>query len=147
MPDNAHGCQRVEAEGSIPARLLIAEDNPINQKMAVRLVEKLGYKVDVVENGGQAIDALLRLPYQTILMDCQMPDLDGVEATRGIRELERSGKLAAHTRIIGITANALPEHLEQCLLAGMDDYVIIPIRIEQLRLALGKLHHPESPRS
>ncbi len=138
MPDNVHGCQRVEAERPIQARLLLAEDNPVNQKVTVRLAEKLGYKVDVVQNGAQAIDALLRHPYQTILMDCEMPELDGFEATRGIRGLERSGKLAAHTRIIAITANALPEHLEQCLLAGMDDYLTFPIRIEQLKLALGK---------
>jgi CheY-like chemotaxis protein len=138
MPGHVHGCQKVKAEGSMQARLLIADDNPINQKVAVRLVVKLDYKVDVVENGVQAIDALLRLTYQTILMDCQMPEMDGLEATRRIRELERGGKLAAHIRIIAITANVLPEHLEECLLAGMDDYLTLPIKIEQLKLALGK---------
>lgn len=147
MPDHVHGCQKVEAEGSIPARLLIADDNPINQKVAVRLVEKLGYKVDVVENGVQAIDTLLRLTYQTILIDCQMPELDGLEATRRIRELERSGKIAAHTRIIAITANAWPEHLEQCLLPWMDDCLTLPIRMEQLKLVLGKSQPCEISRS
>ena len=138
MPDNAHQCQMAKADEPIHARLLLAEDNLINQKVTLRLAGKLGYKVDVVQNGAQAIDALLRHPYPTVLMGCGMPEMGGIEAAQGIRELERSGKLAAHTRLIAITANAWPEYLERCLQNGMDDCLTLPLRIEQLEIALGK---------
>jgi CheY-like chemotaxis protein len=118
--------------------LLIAEDNPVNQRVAVRMLNKLGYKADVVANGLEAIDALLRFPYEAVLMDCHMPELDGFEASQRIRELERRGDLRARTPIIAITANAMQGDRERCLQAGMDDYVSKPIGIEQLRATLGK---------
>jgi PAS domain S-box-containing protein len=127
-----------EAERRTTIRLLIAEDNPVNQKVAVRMLDKLGYKADVVANGLEAIDALLRFPYEAILMDCHMPELDGFEATRRIRELEGRGDLKSYTRIIAVTANAMQGDRDRCLLAGMDDYVSKPIGIEQLRTTLGK---------
>jgi PAS domain S-box-containing protein len=127
-----------EAETRTTIRLLIAEDNPVNQKVAVRILDKLGYKADVVANGLEAIDALLRFPYKAVLMDCHMPELDGFEASQRIRELERRGDLRARTPIIAITANAMQGDRERCLQAGMDDYVSKPIGIEQLRATLGK---------
>jgi two-component system sensor histidine kinase/response regulator len=135
-PVSEHGTSVVETRTNI--RLLIAEDNPVNQKVAVRMLDKLGYKADVVANGLEAIDALLRFPYDAVLMDCHMPELDGFEASQRIRELERRRDLLVHTPIIAITANAMQGDRDRCLLAGMDDYVSKPIGIDQLRATLGK---------
>ncbi|HJR76202.1 MAG TPA: response regulator [Nitrospiraceae bacterium] len=130
--------QVLETEARAKARLLVAEDNSVNQKVAVRLLEKLGYKADVVGNGLEAIDALLRCPYEAVLMDCHMPELDGFEASRQIRALESRGALRAHVPIIAITANAMQGDRERCLLAGMDDYVSKPIGMDPLRATLAK---------
>jgi CheY-like chemotaxis protein len=121
-----------EAEGRSRGRMLVVEDNVVNQKVAVRLLENLGYKADVAANGLEAIDALRRLPYDVVLMDCQMPELDGFEATRRIRDLERSGEVSRHTPIIALTANAMQEDRERCLQAGMDDYISKPVTVDQL---------------
>ncbi|WP_447601747.1 response regulator [Nitrospira sp. Nam80] len=131
-----HRTPGVKARTNI--RLLIAEDNPVNQKVAARMLDKLGYKADVVANGLEAIDALLRFPYEAVLMDCHMPELDGFEASQRIREMEGRGDLRAYTPIIAVTANAMQGDRDRCLLAGMDDYISKPIGIEQLRTALGK---------
>ena len=138
-------------------RILVAEDNLINQKLTVRLLEKLGYQADVVENGREAIAALARSSYAMVLMDCQMPLLDGLEATRLIREKERrhwstvncqsSGKDAvesslpmtsSHIPIVALTANAMSGDRERCLAAGMNDYLTKPIRKENLKGALDR---------
>jgi CheY-like chemotaxis protein len=114
------------------------EDNVVNQKVAVRLLENLGYKADVAANGLEAIDALHRLPYDVVLMDCQMPELDGFEATRRIRELEERREIKGHIPIVALTANALQEDRERCLHAGMDDYMSKPISVEQLARILAQ---------
>ena len=116
-------------------RVLLAEDNPVNQKVASRMLEKLGHIVDVVGNGIEAVQAAKKLPYDVILMDCQMPELDGYSATQEIRGLEASG---SHTPIIAMTANAMPGDRERCRAAGMDDYVPKPVRTEELYAALGR---------
>jgi PAS domain S-box-containing protein len=114
-------------------RILLAEDNAMNQKVALRLLERLGYGADVANNGLEAIEALERKPYDVVLMDVQMPELDGLDATRRICE-----RWPAETRprIVAMTANALPEDREACFAAGMDDYVAKPIRAEELAAAL-----------
>jgi PAS domain S-box-containing protein len=116
-------------------RVLLAEDNPVNQKVASRMLDKLGHIVDVVGNGIEAVQAARKLPYDVILMDCQMPELDGYSATQEIRSLEGPG---SHTPIIAMTANAMAGDRERCLAAGMDDYVAKPIRTEELYAALGR---------
>jgi PAS domain S-box-containing protein len=114
-------------------RILLAEDNAMNQKVALRLLEQLGYRADVASNGREAIEALERQPYDVVLMDVQMPELDGLDATRQIVE-----RWPEETRphIVAMTANALPEDREACFAAGMNDYVAKPIRAEELVAAL-----------
>ena len=111
-------------------RILLAEDNAMNQKVALRLLERLGYSADVATNGLEAIEALERQPYDVVLMDVQMPDLDGLDATRQICE---RWPAESRPQIIAMTANALPEDREACFAAGMNDYVAKPIRAERAR--------------
>ncbi|MBI4522064.1 MAG: response regulator [Gemmatimonadetes bacterium] len=115
-------------------RVLLAEDNQVNQKVAVLMLDKIGCRVDVVANGQEAIDALERLPYDIVFMDCQMPELDGFQATAEIRRLEASGR--RHTPIVAMTANAMQEDRGRCLAAGMDDYIPKPVKREQLETVL-----------
>jgi PAS domain S-box-containing protein len=114
-------------------RILLAEDNAMNQKVALRLLERLGYRADIANNGLQAIEALERKPYDVVLMDVQMPELDGLDATRRIVE---RWPVETRPHIIAMTANALPEDREACFAAGMNDYVAKPIRAEELVAAL-----------
>ncbi len=113
-------------------RILLAEDNRINQRVALGLLQNLGYSADIAVNGVEAIAALEKTPYDIIFMDCQMPELDGYDATRQIRAM---GKTAS-PRIIAMTANAMRGEAEKCLEAGMDDYLAKPVRIETLRETL-----------
>jgi signal transduction histidine kinase/CheY-like chemotaxis protein/HPt (histidine-containing phosphotransfer) domain-containing protein len=114
-------------------RILLAEDNAVNQKVALRLLERLGYRAEVAWNGLEVLEALQRNSYDVVLMDVQMPELDGLDASRRICE-----RWPAETRpqIIAMTANAMPEDREACLAAGMDDYVAKPIRSDELANAL-----------
>jgi len=116
-----------------PLHILVAEDNPVNQKVALSLLARIGYRADVVANGQEAIEALLRQPYDVVLMDGQMPEMDGSEATRQIRQ-QISANRQPH--IIAMTADALQGDRERYLEAGMDDYISKPIRLEDLVRAL-----------
>jgi PAS domain S-box-containing protein len=116
-----------------PLRILVAEDNAVNQKLALRLFSLMGYQADVAGNGIEALEAVERQPYDVVFMDVQMPEMDGLEATRRIR-----AALPDSPRIVAMTANAMDGDREACLEAGMDDYVSKPIRIEELVAALEK---------
>jgi len=116
-----------------PLRILLAEDNMVNQKVALRLLARMGYRADIAGNGLEAIDALERQMYDIILMDVQMPEMDGLEASRQICARWPAGRRA---RIIAMTANATQEDRQMCLDAGMDDYISKPVRIEELVRAL-----------
>ncbi|MBL8234863.1 MAG: response regulator [Bryobacterales bacterium] len=116
--------------------VLLAEDNAINQRIAVRLLQKLGLGVDVVNNGREAIEAIERKSYALILMDCQMPEMDGFEATAEIRKRE-DGK--RRIPICALTANAMVGDRERCIASGMDDYVSKPVALHDLQGALSRL--------
>ena len=129
-------CSRIDAMAQqLPLRILLAEDNATNQKLALRLLQRLGYRADVAANGLEVLGALQRQAYDVVLMDVQMPELDGLAATRRIR-LELPDE--AQPYIIAMTANAMQGDREICLAAGMDEYVSKPIRIEALVNALSK---------
>ena len=116
-------------------RVLVAEDNAVNQKVALQQLRRIGYAADVVGNGLEVLATLERIPYDVVLMDCQMPELDGYEATRRIREREKEKRLP-HLRIVAMTANAMEGDREKCLAAGMDDFLTKPVRIEELEAVL-----------
>ncbi len=120
------------SDGEMDLRILLAEDNAVNQKLALRLLQRMGLGADVVEDGQAAVDALVDGAYDVVLMDVQMPLLDGLEATRQIRSRWPGRAL----RIVGLTANAMAGDREDCLAAGMDDYVSKPIRPEELARAI-----------
>ena len=128
MPAPAAVVARPPARG----RVLVAEDNVVNQKVAARILERLGYQVDVAGTGDEAVAAARAQTYDAILMDGQMPQTDGFEATRIIRAVEGPRR----TPIIALTASAMQGDRERCLEAGMDDYVSKPIGPEQLEAVL-----------
>ncbi len=117
-------------------RVLLAEDSEVTQKVAARMLEQFGCRVDVVSNGHEAVEAMSRLPYDCIFMDCQMPEMDGYEATAAIRVQEADS--GGHVPIIAMTANAMQGDRERCLEAGMDDYVSKPVRSAKLAPMLEK---------
>lgn len=119
-----------------PLRILLAEDNVVNQKLALRQLQQMGYRADLAGNGIEVIECIERQIYDVVLMDVQMPEMDGLEASRRI-----TGKLAAEDRprIVAMTANAMQGDREMCLAAGMDDYLTKPIRLDQLAEALKRV--------
>jgi PAS domain S-box-containing protein len=125
-----------EARARQRLRLLVVEDNDTNQMVAIRTLNRLGYQADVAANGREAVEAVARVGYALVLMDCQMPELDGYEATRAIRGLEASE--GRHTIIVAMTANAMKGDREKCLAAGMDDYVAKPVKVEELSVVLSR---------
>jgi PAS domain S-box-containing protein len=116
-------------------RVLVVEDNPVNQLLAKKLLERLGFQTEIAVDGREAIEALKCRSFDAVLMDCQMPVMDGLEATRQIRDA-RTGVLDAGTPIIAVTANAMPEDRAVCLAAGMTDYLSKPINRKELAAAL-----------
>ena len=131
---------------SVPAghtiRVLIAEDNAVNQRVAVYMLKKLGLRADVAADGREAVQLFEMLPYDLILMDCQMPEMDGYEASREIRRREPAGH---HTVIIAMTAEAMAGAREDCLAAGMDDYIAKPVRLENLSVIVNKCLQAKGP--
>ncbi len=117
----------------LPLHVLLAEDNTVNQKLALRLLERMGYRADVVANGLEVLEALQRQRYDVIFMDVQMPEMDGLEASRAIHQIWPAEQ---RPRIIAMTANAMQGDREECLAAGMDDYLTKPIQVQALQQAL-----------
>lgn len=136
--------QHTVAEAMMQSRplVLVVEDNPVNQKVAANMIEKLGYRVNVAANGREAVESLARIPYALVFMDCQMPEMDGFEATRIIRAqeatLQRAGGQSVHLPIIAMTANAMKEDREQCLAVGMDDFLSKPVTSKPLAAVLNR---------
>ncbi|MGB3405260.1 MAG: response regulator [Microcoleaceae cyanobacterium] len=116
----------------IPLRILLAEDHLVNQKVALQILQRMGYRADVAGNGLEVLQALRRQSYDVILMDMQMPEMDGLEAARQIQKLYGNGLRGDRPRIIAVTANAMESDRAECMAAGMDDYISKPIRMEQL---------------
>ena len=123
----------IEVDRNHVLRILLAEDNPVNQMVMLKMLNKLGYNADVASNGTDVLRSLELQPYDLILMDVQMPEMDGFEAARTIRKLWAS---ADQPKIIAITAYALKGDREKCLSAGMDDYISKPVKLEELRAVL-----------
>jgi CheY-like chemotaxis protein/HPt (histidine-containing phosphotransfer) domain-containing protein len=123
-------------------KVLLAEDNAVNRTLATRLLQKHGHTVVVVENGRQALEALERETVDLVLMDVQMPEMDGLEATEAIREKEK--KTGDHLPIIALTAHAMKGDREKCLAAGTDDYLTKPIRTADLFAAVERLTHAKT---
>src|SRR5581483_1129950 len=118
LPSRSAAAQPAHSDVLTTPRILVAEDNVVNREVAVRILGQLGFRVDVVEDGQGAIDAARRSRYDAILMDCQMPEVDGFEATAAIRQFDGP---ASSTPIIALTASAMHGDRERCLAAGMDD--------------------------
>jgi CheY-like chemotaxis protein len=114
----------------VTSRVLLAEDNEINQRITLRLLQKLGLEADAVLNGRLAVEALQKKKYGLVLMDCQMPEMDGFEATAILRNQEGKQR---HTPVCALTANAMEGDRERCLAAGMDDYLTKPVSLEKLQ--------------
>jgi len=129
-----------QLEGREQIRILLAEDNVVNQMVLLKMLNKLGYHADAVANGKDVLSSLERQPYDIILMDVQMPEMDGFEAARAIRKLLPSGD---QPKIIAITAYALKGDREKCLDAGMDDYISKPVKLEDLSEKLAKIRANE----
>ncbi|AZZ36306.1 hypothetical protein CIK05_05710 [Bdellovibrio sp. qaytius] len=127
-----------DLESNKTGRILVVEDNFVNQKVARALLEKIGHRVDTVGNGLEAITALEQFPYDIVLMDCQMPEMDGFEATQVIRS-GKHVKIPKTIPIVAMTANALSGDKERCLKAGMDDYISKPVNINSLNKIIQKL--------
>ena len=134
-PEPAKAAMDKEMAKNLPLRILLAEDNQVNQKLAMRILDQMGYRADVASNGIEAVESIERQTYDVILMDVQMPEMDGLDATKNIRKLAE----VTQPHIIAMTANAMEGDREMCIAAGMNDYVSKPIRVNELVEALLKV--------
>lgn len=132
VPENSQGgyLTNTFAEGH-PLSILIAEDSIINQKLIERILSKLGYHTDIVSDGIQALNSIIKKKYNVILMDIRMPEMNGLEATQHIRQMT-----IEQPYIIAMTANALPKDREECLQIGMNDYIAKPMRLNEIIITL-----------
>ncbi len=135
--DDAVALRSRSGRCGLPARILVAEDNAVNQRLVKRMLEKMGHLVDIAADGYQAVTLAMANPYDIVIMDCSMPEMDGYQATAEIRRLNKEGALR-RIPVIALTANALPEDRERCLAAGMDDYLSKPIARDDLHAMLEK---------
>ncbi|MEI6861260.1 MAG: response regulator [Verrucomicrobiota bacterium] len=129
---------------SAPTTILVAEDNPVNQKVASLILRNLGHACDIVVNGREALEAVQRHPYQLVLMDAQMPEMDGLEATRRIRAGQLAGLpgFRSDLRIVALTANAMSTDRDACLAAGMDDFITKPVKTAAVHAVLSRWLNP-----
>ena len=118
---------------SADPHVLVVEDNAVNQKVALMMLARLGIRADVAGNGVEAVNMLKLLPYDVVLMDCQMPEMNGYEATAAIRKMEGSNR---GVKIVAMTADVMAGCREQCLSAGMDDFIAKPVKLDDLARAL-----------
>jgi two-component system, sensor histidine kinase and response regulator len=149
LEDRIAAAQVGMTQGTTTPVILLVEDNPVNQQVALSILESIGYTADVADNGRVALEALTRKPYALILMDCQMPEMDGYAATRAIRARESVPETTLGKRlpIIALTANTQPGDREQCLAAGMDDFIGKPYSQEELQEAIQRWLPPQGPLS
>lgn len=131
-----------DAAPTRPRRILMAEDNVINQRVGKLILQRAGFEIDLVSDGVEAVEAHRANPYDLILMDCQMPTMDGFEASRHIRHLGQKQPV-----IVAVTANALVGERERCLSAGMDDYLSKPFQAEQLVAVVKRWLSSEEPQT
>ena len=138
-------------DGTAPAlhfngrRILVAEDNPVSRELALRLLQKLGCRADAAANGREALFMHEALNYDMLIMDCQMPELDGYEATRQLRAKEAASCPARRTPVLALTASSDGSEREQCLAAGMDDFIAKPVHAQTLKLILSRWLHRCAP--
>ena len=146
-PDTPCRPTTAERPPSPAARILVAEDNPVNQRVALRFLKGLGHAATLVPNGKEAFDLLGREPFELVLMDIQMPVMDGLEATRAIRRAETEAAPGFRRRIaiVAVTANALTGDRETCLAAGMDDFIAKPLTPEAVSGVLGRYLRRHGP--
>jgi two-component system, sensor histidine kinase and response regulator len=144
-PVSAQTAEPTSSTSSAPARgrILVAEDNPVNQKVLLRQLGKMGYSAEAVGNGIEVLQVLTRIDYDVVLMDCQMPEMDGYAACRKLRERENGGN---HIPVIALTAHAMEGDREKCLAAGMDDYISKPVDVEELKRKLAHWLARKRPR-
>ncbi len=141
--EDARSRDEIDGEEQLVGRVLIAEDNPVNQELAAEMIELLGAEPVVANDGIAALELMRQTRFDLVLMDCQMPRMDGFEATRSIRALEAAG--AARTPVVALTANAFATQRERCLRAGMDDYLTKPFLLEELRAVVSRWLEVRSP--
>jgi CheY-like chemotaxis protein len=125
-----HSLREARSGAKSPLRILLVEDNVVNQRLALRVLEKQGYTVVLADNGRRALSELSKQKFDVVLMDVQMPEMDGLEATAAVREGEK--RTGAHIPIIAMTAHAMQDDKQRCLAAGMDAYISKPIRSRDL---------------
>jgi CheY-like chemotaxis protein len=144
--EKAEPFQQAASEPQVSMRVLVAEDNRINVMLATALLKKMGHVVDTAGNGRQALEALAAKTYDLVLMDVHMPDMDGLEATRRIRQAETAGRRKSRTPIIALTASTLEGDRQICIDAGMDDFLAKPLDPNALKAVFEK-HGPRQDKA
>jgi len=137
--DMARSTSQERNEDTGDSRILLVEDNPLNQEVTLEMLGVLGHRVDLVENGREALDAVKKKKYNLVFMDCRMPVMDGYEAAECIRQYEHADGDANRVPIIALTANAMPGDIKRCMHAGMDGFISKPFSIKDLELAMNRL--------
>lgn len=145
--DSTESSEETSEEDSTPLEVLLVEDNATNQFIAKKILEKIGCRVDIADNGIEAVNAVKTKRYDLVFMDCQMPEMDGYEATKKIRELKGLPGRDDWIPIVAMTAHALSGDREKCLAAGMDDYLVKPLLPDSIAAAIRKWKRKRTPQS